>query len=207
MSIFVRSHALLLALGGLAALTAAPVYAQNLVQNGGFEDGNVFWSSTGEVSFNINGFPRTGDGYAAFYENAATLSQSVNTVSGADYTLSFFLNTADSADDTLNVLINGQSLTSGLFHPAQGALGAYTGFTLDFTGPGGPTDLEFAGNVPANDGTAYRNLRIDDVSLTMNTVRLTSPVPEASTTISFGLLLTLGGLVLMARKRKTRAAV
>lgn len=191
-----KSAAPLLAGLTLAAYAAAPVHAQNVVVNGGFEGTLAPFTTTGNVFLGVQ-YPHTGAGYAFFESGTDTLSQTVNTVAGQSYTLTFFANTLTKSD-TLDVLFNGASVIGGPGPLFVTPAGQYVQYSFAVTGTGGPTPLSFVVNNPNAAGDINNtNLRLDDVSLS-------APVPEASTTASLGLLLALGlgGLVVAARRKK-----
>ena len=219
-----------LALGGLAALAAAPAHAQNLVKDGGFEQAdtsqatyNLFtpfdtsWIVTqGDVGiFTTNPSGAFYDPNFVFdgnnslyltYDTSGTseIAQGLATTPGQSYTLSFYADDFASQGSQLlnvnfgNTVVSGGPITvpldpGGVFATTP----AYTFFSYTVTAATPFTGLTFAA---ADDGS--NNIALDDISV------VPAAVPEASTTVSFGLLLMLGmgGLALAAKKKAGAAA-
>ena len=213
-----------LALTALVGLAAAPVHAQNLVKDGDFEQadpgqtvstqanttGNPFdsfWVIGGTVGIDQNNF-FVYDGSKSLFLNdgnagtTSSVTQNLATTAGQNYTLSFFAG-ADFAANELDVTFGGTALApivvpdNGFAGPPPGNNGLFTKYTFNVTATGPFTGLTFSSPTPIHvigGGT----LELDDISVTA------SPVPEASTTVSFGALLALGlgGLVVAAKKKK-----
>lgn len=97
----------------------------------------------------------------------------------------YFSNRASSDGATITALVNGQSFT---FAEPNTSTSAFAGFTSSLP----ITSLSFSG------GTY--GVTLDNVSVGSTTP---APVPEASTTVSLGLLLALGGLAVAVRKKKS----
>lgn len=135
--------------------------------------------------------------------SSSIVSQTLATVAGQTYDLSF---AADGHHaNTFSVLINGVALAgTPVSIPVNGSDGhpAYSPFgtqasPLTFTAASSSTVLSFMG---AGSGNA---VFVDDVSVTP----ASAPVPEASTTVSLGLMLALGlgGVVIAAKRKKVGA--
>ncbi len=212
-------------LGGLAAV---PAHAQ-ILQNGSFEQGTFNsggaqslavgstaisnWTVTNaEIALLTNGNYGLATPYGSYfldltgYHDAAPyggVTQSIATTSGASYHLSFSLG----ADQTNPAYIGpvGASASAGgtsqtfTFTPPVGSAGNQWGtFGLDFIATGSTTPITIIGT----QSTGGQFIGLDNVSVTPN-----APVPEASTTVSLGLLLMLGlGGLAVAKKRKHSAA-
>ena len=203
------------------ALGAAPARAQ-LVANGGFENdtsgngdyfagwtlsGNADDTSTPPNTF-VFGNPHSGD-LAAWLGPVGSdgfLSQTVATTPGQNYTVSFWLavdtnsNPSDpnfglSTPNDFSASFGGQSLfsQSNLSATDGDADSAddYTLYSFTAVAAGTSSVLQFG----FRDDPA--EFRLDDVSVTP------AAVPEASTTVSLGLLLALGGLTVIARRKQS----
>lgn len=206
---------------GLAALALAAfpptnAHAQNVVQDGGFEAAatgghgtipgvNPFpaslgdgWAVTQGSCFVFNdvsnpGFPhsgRQGLDLTGFPNTTDTVSQTLATAAGKDYTVSFFA-ANDNRASTFSVGFGGQNFVTLV--PANGTGQAnYSFFSFDVTASSASTALTFTGSTPNGFG-----ILLDDVQVTP-----AAPVPEASSLVSTGLLLALGGVV-AGKKRAT----
>ena len=213
--------AALIALAGFASSASAQV------KDGGFEKAVVNatrqtsyftaaspfdanWTVGGEVGIdNKDGFAYAGSN--SLYLNYGTfgtdsISQNVATDPTMFYTLSFYADD-DTPGNLLNVSFGGTTL-SPIAVPANGYGGSdaankslYTLYTfsgLTVTGP-------FSGLTFSSDGTTANGgvLELDGITLS------SSPVPEASTSLSLGLLLMLGlgGAAWTAKKKSQAKAV
>lgn len=119
-----------------------------------------------------------------------TLTQSIPTVAGQTYNISFFLANDNGPVNEFKALFGA---TQGV-DVLNAQVFPYQQFSFQARASGPTTTLEF---------TAFQtpgHFYLDDISVTPG-----SPVPEASTTVSLGLLLALGlgGLVVAARKKRT----
>ncbi|MGI4790656.1 MAG: hypothetical protein ACRYFS_17615 [Janthinobacterium lividum] len=98
-----------------------------------------------------------------------------------------FQNTFAYSDPQLTLAAHGGRITTTIFDftiPGGTDAGTYGG-SFDFLGGTTPDDQTYL-------ATGTYSFRVQD-----------APVPEASTTVSFGLLLLLGGTALIVRRRKT----
>jgi len=179
---------------GLALLTGWSGAARaNLIVNGGFETGSLSpaWSVTGNGIAIDSAFPNSGSfdasfGAASTDPNPGVLSQTIATMPGQAYDLSFALL------DESGVFLNTFTVTLGNFNTVitgDQSGGSYV--TFDFSIPGSDitalsTDLQFLG---LNDFAAWN---LDDVSLDAVTA---VPEPTAAIILGSGLLalLLLGG--------------
>jgi hypothetical protein len=187
--------------GGIlaAALSASMAAQANLVTNGGFETGDFTgWTTSIDPAYDgvDSQAPQAGT-YAAFFGNpngTSTISQTLTTVAGTTYTVSFWL--MAEADVTGNSIPNSFSFTWG------GAAGAppivdsapfgYTEFQYQLVASSASTTLAFS----FSDSPAFWDF--DSVDVTAN-------VPEpASLALVFG---ALGSLLWVMRRpaAKTRA--
>jgi hypothetical protein len=171
--------------------------AVNLVTNGGFETGSFSgWTHTDPSGFDNVGsdplFANSGTFHANLgaSPNPGHLSQSLTTVAGNQYTLSFYLAndfTAGLGPSTaFEVFWNGVSV---LALPANAPVFPYTNFTISgLVATGGATTLEF---VYHHDNDFWR---LDDVSVN---------VPEGGSTMWLALpTFAALGLVYSRRGRK-----
>ena len=167
--------------------------AQNLLVNGGFEDGFSSWVlSPGTFSFAGNDpmFAHTGFGYANLEStgSTATLSQTFNTNPGqSNYSLSFWLaNDTGVPPNSFSVMWNGTVLT-GFPLVNQPAFG-YTNFTFNnLTATSSTTTLTF-------------QFQHDDDFWRLDTV---SVIPEPSTNAL--MMLSAAGLLGFVQYRRIKA--
>jgi hypothetical protein len=205
---FARTALAALLLVGVSAL-AAPAHAQ--VVNGGFEDADFTgWTLSGNADYTSNnpntfvfGDPHSGDDAAWLgpVGSDGFLSQTLATTPGTAYTVSYWL-AVDSADgaptpNDFSTTFGGQALFSGIDLAATDGnadpAADYTEYTFSTVAAGPSSVLQFG----FRDDTS--EFRLDDVSITP------AAVPEASTTISFGLLLALGSSAAALRTRRQKA--
>jgi hypothetical protein len=214
-SIFSRTSAAIL---GAVLLFAVQLQSAELVVNGGFEQSTPNNSPSGfppgwtandpsgfsGVASNPMGFmlSHSGNQYANLGGSAAppnpppstfgTITQTLNTVAGAAYTLSFWLaNDGDgSGMESFTVMFGTFSALIAL-PPNGGTFGPYTQFTFNLTAPTNSTTLQFR---YINDSF----YRLDDVS-----VQGPAGVPENGSTLL--LALPILGALCVARFRGTRA--
>jgi hypothetical protein len=180
-----------LALAALA-LASAPAHAQwGLVNNGGFETGNLSgWTTANENADGVSpiGFdgyaPHSGNYFLAFGNVGSDfdLSQTITDTPGATYVLSYWLSGNGSLPSDFSANWDGTQLSHLNPVPEQG----YTEFTFDVTGTGSDTLL-----FGLRDDPSYGAL--DDISL------FPAGVPDGGTTAS---LLSLGLVGLGALRRK-----
>ncbi len=197
-----------LALAGitLAALAAAPAQAAgpNLVTNGDFEDGSFFGftqsGNTTDTSVATTGgggyVPHSGKDFALLgpVGSDGMLSQTITTTLGHQYQVGFFLDNSGLPANDFSASFGG---TTGFSQAPFAQTNGYVNesFTVTATGTSEPLVFSFRDDPNA--------LALDDISV----VDVTPPaVPEASTTVSFGLLLALGLGGLVAAKRKKAKA-
>ena len=161
--------------------------------NPGFETGDFTgYSVTGPVF--IGGGAHSGIRTAQFsgINNFGTLTQSIPTVAGQMYNISFFLRNTGGPDNEFKALFG---TTQGVDVLNAQPFG-YQQFSFQAQASGSTATLGFTGFNNQN------TFLLDDISVTA-----ASPVPEAPTPISFGLLLALGlGGIVVAARRKKRAA-
>ena len=205
----------LIALAGLASSASAQI-----VKDGGFEAadpgqttqtdyftaGTPFdlnWAITGEVGIDNKDTFVYGGNKSLFlnYGTAGmdSISQNLATNANDFYTLSFYAND-DTPGDVLNVSF-GQTMLAPITVPANGFDGPDGNnkklFTL-YTFTGLTTTSPFTGLSFSSDGSlANGSLELDGIKVT------SSPVPEASTSLSLGflLMLGLGGAAWTAKKK------
>jgi hypothetical protein len=197
----------------LSGLSAA-ASAQNIVTNGGFEDGNLsgwtlepssnsyLWAvgtsavaaglvpNPGLVPNSGTYFAYTGcnnPGCLAYGSSTANdLLQALTTVAGQSYTLSFYTsNDGNNANPSELDVYWGGTKVVGL-NPVPGVAPAYTMYTATVTATGTSTNLEFLGEQPPS------WFALDDVSVTA------VPLPASVWLMLSGLV----GVGAMARKRR-----
>lgn len=183
-------RALLAGAAGLAMATGAA--RAELVANGGFEAGLDGWTTTG---FQLQGYDHgVGDvarsGSQAFYGggvgDAGFLVQSLATVPGQTYRLSFWLFSDGFVPNELTLQIGG----SPAYAAADVLLQPFDEVRLDFTAASTSTQMRFG---MRNDSGVFR---LDDVSVVA--------VPEPATAVLAGLGLVV--VTVLGRRRRARIA-
>jgi PEP-CTERM motif len=176
-----KSMRSLLALAVFAGLTAAPSFAQNIVQDPGFNDGTTYWSvnsADGDYPWAIGpGYASTGCiGSQCIYgtpDQQAQLYQNLTTVAGDTYTLSFEYTPAPGTPTELLVDF-GSTEAIDLVNTAY--IGGYETYTI-------------SGLVATSDSTELLFLGRQDPSfddLTDVSVVNTSATPEPSSLVLLG---------------------
>ena len=191
----------------LVAAMCGPAAATNLVLNPGFETGDFTnWTVTGEGIAIDTVFPNTGCCDAAFGAtttdpDVGVLSQTLSTVGGKSYTLSFaLLDEAGFSGDSFIVQFGGFSTTiTGDEAAPPGTLPSlYTPMTFIVPAAdigGGATVLSFKG---LNDLSLGIDWNLDDVSVTA------AAVPEPGTWILLVLAFAgLFGATSLSRNRRS----
>lgn len=180
---------------GASSLSPCDSVAGNLVSNCGFETGdftgwngggNNQYYSTPPGSFSAFAGANSGGYYAVFgpVGSDGTLSQTLSTTAGTDYTFAFYLAAeGDDPSDFSAYWDGGEALVS-LTDPNTGA--AYSLFSFTVTGTGSDT-IQFN----FRDDPAY--LALDDISVSPEA----SDVPEPGT---WGLLALGLGVALLGRR-------
>jgi len=171
------------------AVLATPARALNLVNNGGFESGLTGWTPS---NFILQGFDYGIDGIAhsganAFFGGAVGdlgfLSQSITTVPGTSYVLTFWTQSSGFFENEFQASINGSVRLDETDVP----IGGYMRQTLVFEATGASTSLQFGFR---DDGFAFH---LDDVSVSI-------PEPASLALLALG----LAG-VGFVRRRQTRS--
>ncbi len=198
----------------LASLAAAPHASAQVLLSDTFnsENGGVGQLNyTGFANFNAGNIDLIGNGYfdtipgnGLYVDLSGNSSGSIT--SKTDYTLApgayeLQFDLGNPGRGGYNVAANSTTVTLGTVYSQTFQLpvaDAFTTFTEDFTVSSAATGyLSFAENNPTPTGDYLDNVQLS---------KLNAPVPEASTTVSLGLLLTLGlGGVTLARKKRVLA--
>ena len=211
-----RSGSLALSLLSLACLSlVSTAQAQNLVQDPGFENatpsapsapytgsiGDGWTVTQGVVYIGTSGFqgvPRTGSQYAYLGggNTPNTLSQTINTIVGTQYTFSFYA--VDDSPNPFSASFGAQTVYNGTA-PARDPFNAstYQLFTYNVTAASASTNIAFTG---AYTQTFSNGTQLDDVSVTQVTA-----VPEPG---SIALLVGAGavGAAFLRRRKIARQA-
>jgi hypothetical protein len=191
---------LLLAVAALSCLCATASNAQNnLVQNGGFENGSLPpWTlndQSGLSGVSSDPFFAHSGVHHAFLGTGnfgfGSLTQVLNTTPGQSYTLSFFLahDVTQTPNNNFSVFFNGTVIN---------------GSQLTNVGTFGYTNFTFSGLVATSNSTPLTfSFRDSDDFFRLDTVTV---VPEPST---YALLITAGGMVgfMQYRRNQRRRAL
>ncbi len=191
--------------GDFESAASGAVNSTNFYTNASPFDTN--WVVTGEVGIDTQNIYVFGGNQSLFLNSGIgtdSITQNVATDPTQFYTLTFFAND-DTAGDLLNVSFGGTTLdpisvpANGYNGPAPGNDGLFTEYMFSGLTTAGPfSSLSFSSVGTLN----ASQLEIDNISLS------SSPVPEASTSVSLGLLFMLGlGAVFAAKKKSPSAAV
>jgi hypothetical protein len=183
----------ILALLGLLAVVAAPAANAQII-NGGFETGNFSgWSLSGNggfISIVGGGLQHSGNDAASFgaVGSPTFLSQTIATVAGDSYALSFWLRNDGGAPNLFRAEWDGNVVTNMTNVGAQ----PYTQYTYNVTASTNSTQLKFSFQ---NDPSFWR---FDDVAVQDLGA---SSVPEPGNVAMMAGLLAPGALYLIRRKR------
>jgi PKD repeat protein len=166
------------AFAGVLIFVAAPVFAQQLITNGGFESGSTGWSPSGNLYIGTLSNPHSGSWYA-YVSNPdgtpgnglyGTLSQSFTIPNGVtSATLSFWWSIStqeptSTPHDFITVYLGPSNTLIHQFDNTNATGTAYQQYTFNLTGFAGQTvTLQF---VATTNGSYPTVFRIDDVSAT-----------------------------------------
>jgi hypothetical protein len=167
----------------LALCVSAPAFASNLVTNGSFETGDFSgWTPGGNFTFTqvvsgpfyVYSGAEDGNFYATLGPIGAdgTLSQTIATTPGQQYTFSFWLNAVGDNPSDFSAFYDGIPLFAS-FDPNTGNV--WTEFTFSVTGTGSDT-IMFA----FRDDPAY--IALDNISLSPTS----GGVPEPASLLLLG---------------------
>jgi hypothetical protein len=180
-----------LAIGvGIILIALSARSKADYIVNGGFETGDFTgWNLIGDPTQTLvdTGFPHSGLFNAELGQTGslASLSQSINTIVGTSYTLSFWFAGAGDTPSEFKALV-GNNLLLDLVNPAFG--NGYQQYSYNFVATSNSTLIQFQ----ARDDVTY--MQLDDVS-----VVTPSSIPEPTSMILFGI-----GMATLASYRLSR---
>jgi hypothetical protein len=180
------------------AVIGLQAYGQNLVQNPGFETGDLTdWSATGNlspagVSTSFDGYVPNSGSYFYYFGQVTTegyLSQTIDTVPGDSYDFSFWMAGNGTGPNYLQAAWDGATIFDTGDPIAEQP---YTLYSFDETATGPTTTIQFTvRNDPSYDA-------LDDVSV-IDQGPATASAPDAASTL--GLLgVAMAGLAGLRRK-------
>ena len=191
---------ILFGLTALAGLSVASPAKANLVTNPGFEDGFPLaspWTFSNGAADSPGSGAHSGSFFGNLPSNSVNLpsiSQSLMTTAGQNYTISFFLASQVSAGILTNFAVSFDGTTFNSVLPTGN--NAYAPFSFNAIAPTGATTLSFT----VTSGVAA--VRLDDVDVEL--AAPTGGVPETGNTI----LLMLAGIgPLVAFRQKIAATL
>lgn len=208
-----KTAALAFFVAGVGLMTPAaraagvvPVPVKNMVKNGSFETGTFAgWKQSGNtasttVKHRDGGFKAYDGSFFALLGPVGSngfLSQTLVTQPGETYDIHFMLDSNGSRPSDFTMSFGGVSLMSQTDLPRTGGWKSFD-FTAMATERATPLTFGF------RDDPSF--MALDDISVIPMAAPPGAPVPEASTTVSLGLMLALGlGGLVMATRRKANA--
>lgn len=177
------------ALALMLSLGTGSAFALNLVTNGGFETGDFSgWVQNGSYMYVTSAHPFSGSFSADLgtFGGLGSLTQTISTLPGYEYELSFALATSGGSPSEFHTLVNGTPLLS----IADVGNTPYSFASLIFTADSALTEISF---LARNDVGAFS---LDDVSADL------APVPEPSTLLLLGIGLLGAGFLRKRTQRK-----
>jgi len=183
-------YTMVLASCGAAVLSAQ---AQNLVNNGSFETGSLAdWALNPSGNVGVSSVEGAADGTDAAVFNGSNgnvdgvLSQSLSTVAGSHYTLTFDYGTYGSPGvegQTLDVDVSGTSslLQETAVSPTGGLDTPFGAFTFSFIADSSSTELTFTDDPGNSTHASYNDGVLDNVSVVDPPA-----VPDGGSTVMLG---------------------
>jgi hypothetical protein len=165
----------------------------DLITNGGFETGLIGWSVQGASSGSYYGLTggngsSTALAFGGYAQQPDSIYQTVPTVAGNDYTLSFWLSNVAADNDLFQVSWEGSIVTE--MSPAPSPDDGWKQYTFQVTATTSGSELRLS----AYDGIGF--LILDDVSLVEATATAVVPSPASATLGMIG-----AGFTLLRRRR------
>lgn len=175
---------------------ASPSAASNLVVNGGFEDGFNGWLQSGNTDYSGAGGGFVNSGALAAYfgpvGSIGSISQTLNTVIGQSYDVSFYLQNSGGGTNSFSVLFGGGP--AAISYSNQAAM-PWTKLDFSAVATSAFTTLQFSFR---HDPSLFY---LDDVSVVQS---VTVDVPAAPEPESWAMMLTGFGLTGLALRRSAK---